>query len=402
FGTVARTSYDAPHYDPSRAEAGETARFIDVDFSDVRDPTQDKIVPLDLLQREAADQTWNPMSSGIEIKPQAARVLGRLWDESAEASVGARGVVITPQASEPLNLILYGPHGTGKTYRLQQHYIPHYSDMKVDRYEFVTFHQSYAYEDFVEGIRPGTDKGGIKYEVLPGVLRRLSDRARNDPGRRYALFIDEINRGNIAKIFGELITLIEIDKRLRFDADGNKASGLEVTLPYSGQKFGVPANVDVIATMNTADRSIALLDTALRRRFQFEEMMPRPGTIKGARDGFIPDNEGGEINLRKLLEVLNERLSHFLHRDRTLGHAYFTKVQDFPALRRLIAREILPLLQEYFYDDWRQIRFVLADHAVEPEYQIVRQTTTKLDELFPGAEAAELGESHSFEVALET
>lgn len=153
--------------------------------------------------------------------------------------------------------------------------------------------------------------------------------------------------------------------------------------------------------MNTADRSIALLDTALRRRFQFDEMMPRSGTIKGARDGIILDDEGGEIDLRKLLDVLNARLTHFLHRDQTIGHAYFTKVREFAGLRRVIAREILPLLQEYFYDDWRQIRLVLADHSVEAEYQIVRQSTARPEELFPGAESAELGESHLFEVTPE-
>ena len=152
--------------------------------------------------------------------------------------------------------------------------MPRYADKEGDRFEFITFHQSYAYEDFVEGIRPVAVNGAVTYEVRHGVLRRLCERARKDPVHRYALFIDEINRGNIAKILGELITLIEGDKRVRFDSDGKKIKGLEVTLPYSGDRFGVPANVDLISTMNTADRSIALLDTALRRRFRFEELMP--------------------------------------------------------------------------------------------------------------------------------
>lgn len=400
FGTVSRTPYEAEHYDAQKAEAGETARFIDVDFSDVRDAQIDPIVPIELLQKEASEQTWNPQSSGIEIKPKASRVLARLWSASP---AGERDAVTqpAPDAAEPVNLILYGPPGTGKTYRLQHSHFPIYSGEDGDRFEFVTFHQSYAYEDFVEGIRPVTVGGSVTYEVRPGVLRRICERARKDPARRYALFIDEINRGNIAKVFGELITLMEADKRLRFSADGTKASGLEVTLPYSGLRFGVPANVDVIGTMNTADRSIALLDTALRRRFQFEEMMPRSGTIKGASDGIISDGEGGEIDLRKLLDALNARLTHFLHRDQTIGHAYFTKVRDFQGLRQVIAREIVPLLQEYFYDDWRQIRLVLADHSVAPEFQIVRQSVAKPEELFPGAEAAELGESHLFEVTAE-
>lgn len=308
-------------------------------------------------------------------------------------------VVQPTDVTEPLNLILYGPPGTGKTYRLQQYYIPRYKD--GDRFEFVTFHQSYAYEDFVEGIRPMTVNGRVTYEVRPGVLRRLCERARKNPGHRYALFIDEISRGNIAKVFDELITLIETDKRLRFDENGNRTDGLEVTLPYSGQRFGVPANIDLIGTMNTADRSIALLDTGLRRRFQSVEMMPRADKIKGAQNGIIPDDDEGEIDLRKLLEMLNSRLTHFLHRDQTIGHAYFTKVRDFAGLRRVMAREIVPLLQEYFYDDWRQIRLVLADNSVPPEYQIVHQSAAKPEELFPGAESAELGESHLFEVTPE-
>lgn len=129
--------------------------------------------------------------------------------------------------------------------------------------------------------------------------------------------------------------------------------------------------------------------------------MPRSGTIKGASDGIISDGEGGEIDLRKLLDAMNARLTHFLHRDQTIGHAYFTKVRDFQGLRQVIAREIVPLLQEYFYDDWRQIRLVLADHSVAPEFQIVRQSVAKPEELFPGAEAAELGESHLFDVTAE-
>ncbi|WP_258124302.1 McrB family protein [Mesorhizobium onobrychidis] len=211
--------------------------------------------------------------------------------------------------------------------------------------------------------------------MRPGVLRRLCERARKDPSHRYALIIDEINRGNVAKVFGELITHIEGDKRLRFDANGKKISGLEVTLPYSGESFGVPSNVDLICTMNTADRSISLLDTALRRRFRFEEMVPNARAIGGETDGIIPDGEGGEIDLRQLLDTLNSRLTHLLHRDQRIGHAYFAKVQDLVGLRVVMAQEVLPLLQEYFYDDWRQIRLILADSAVGPEYQINCQAT---------------------------
>ena len=161
----------------------------------------------------------------------------------------------------------------------------------------------------MEGIRPVTRGGTVTYEVRPGVFRRLCERARRDPGRRYALFVDEINRGNMARILGELITLLEPDKRAIYDASGRYLSGLEVTLPTSGERFGVPRNLDLYATMNTADRSVTLLDAALRRRFRFEELMPTPAAIPGpdGEEG-IPDGEGGLLDLRRLLRVLNERL----------------------------------------------------------------------------------------------
>jgi 5-methylcytosine-specific restriction protein B len=196
-----------------------------------------------------------------------------------------------------------------------------------------------------------------------------------------------------------------VDKRIRINALGARAAdctGLEVTLPYSGDRFGVPANVDVIGTMNTADRSIALLDTALRRRFQFEQLMPQPRLIFGEGDGLIPDGAGGVIDLRRLLQTLNGRLSHLLHRDQTIGHSYFYKVRNFTELQRVFAREILPLLQEFFYDDWRQIRLVLADQTVsDPEFQLVRAHHDRAEILFPLADPGEVGDGGSFKMARE-
>lgn len=235
------------------------------------------------------------------------------------------------------------------------------------RYEFVTFHQAYSYEDFVEGMRPviDEDSGDVVYRVIPGVFRRLCQLAKNDPAHRYALFIDEINRGNIAKIFGELITLIEKDKRTEFDADGNIINGKEgiwLTLPYSGERFTVPKNLDVYGTMNTADRSIALLDTALRRRFTFKELMPNASIISGiGGDGYIEDGEGGVINLRALLDSMNRRIRFLLNRDMMLGHAYLCKVKDFASLKEVVLNQFIPLLQEYFYDDWNRIQLVFRD-----------------------------------------
>ncbi len=237
-------------------------------------------------------------------------------------------------------------------------------EASYQRYEYVTFHQAYSYEDFVEGIRPvqNEETENIGYQVLPGVFKRICQRAKADPDQRYAIFIDEINRGNIAKIFGELITLIEEDKRAIYNDAGDLKSGMELTLPYSGMRFGVPENLDVYGTMNTADRSIALLDTALRRRFQFEELMPDAGVIVGSRgDGCIEDGGGGVINLRALLEAMNRRIRFLLNRDMMIGHAYFIDVRNFDDLKVVLFNKIIPLLQEYFYENWHRIQLVFRD-----------------------------------------
>lgn len=228
----------------------------------------------------------------------------------------------------------------------------------INRYEFVTFHQAYSYEDFVEGIRPELDEesGELSYSPQDGVFRRICQRAEADPEHRYAIFIDEINRGNVAKIFGELITLIETDKR----TSGDK--GMRITLPYSRKPFGVPKNLDIYGTMNTADRSIALLDTALRRRFRFKELMPDSSKIAGSDDaGNILDEDGNQINLRKLLDAMNHRIRFLLSRDLMLGHAYLCPVTNLTQLKAVFLNQLIPLLQEYFYEDWYKIQLVFRD-----------------------------------------
>jgi len=287
----------------------------------------------------------------------------------------------------PKNVIYYGPPGTGKTFDLQALLVSDYTDAEYgERYEFVTFHQSYGYEEFVEGLRPVVTKRGkkraeeseaasssngeVRYEIKPGAFLRLCDRARKNPSRQYAMVIDEINRGNISKIFGELITLVEVDKR-----EGAKYP-VAVTLPYSAETFSVPSNVDVIGTMNTADRSLALVDTALRRRFEFIESMPKPSILAGT----IVSHNDVDIDIEQLLTMLNKRIEALYDRDHTVGHAYFTRIKDlkdadrFNELRTVFRNKIIPLLEEYFFEDWQKIRLVLGDNQkAKQDHQFVHE-----------------------------
>jgi hypothetical protein len=224
--------------------------------------------------------------------------------------------------------------------------------------DWVTFHQSYGYEDFIEGIRPALSDDspeGIKYHLTQGVFKRISDLAAADPNNKYVLVIDEINRGNIAKILGELITLLEDDKRK------GQRNELAATLPYSGVKFSVPSNLYIIGTMNTADRSIALLDVALRRRFAFVEVMPRPDLL----DSVIVNSAEGAVNLGNLLRNLNQKISKHLDRQYQIGHSYLltvanaTKQDQVYVLEYVWNNQIFPLLEEYFYSRRDQLAEVL-------------------------------------------
>lgn len=373
----------------------------------------------------------------------------------------------------PLNQILYGPAGTGKTYNTINYALSILDGRNINdpqtendrkifkkymdegRVSFVTFHQSYGYEDFIEGIRVDkNDQDQLTYDVKSGVFQEICDRAigkeaveqdidvvldefaaeihnknlklstktgteftvlsksgkditvrtsttnelyiskaaikayilepsenirqnqayawsiakhlqnsRNilkpvvdSKTQPYVLIIDEINRGNISKIFGELITLIEDSKRA-----GNKEQ-LTLTLPSSNKPFSVPKNLYIIGTMNSSDRSLTSVDIALRRRFEFIEMQPQPKVLKD-----IDIKELGKNAVSNILEVMNKRIKVLLDRDHCIGHAYFTPLIEDPSLENLMhifEKRIIPLLQEYFFDDWTKINLVLGENGM--------------------------------------
>lgn len=404
------------------------------------------------------------------------------------------------------NIILYGPPGTGKTYNTVCYAVAicegknpeeviaeakedysavkaRYDKLKNDgRIEFTTFHQSYGYEEFIEGIRPVMsefeESKTVEYEITDGIFKDFCDKngtnlnsrkafetawnnmldnadsvnaeytftrrtgtkinavytnnkfrvewnsgAHNDltkasifnqwsdtnairelltggsrwlfdarlaiidEMKKYGLpeydeketlpcvfIIDEINRGNISKIFGELITLIEPSKRL------GQPEELRSILPYSKKPFGVPDNVYIIGTMNTADRSIAAIDTALRRRFSFKEMSPDAKILSGI--------EIDDINIQSMLEGMNDKISVLFDREHTIGHAYFMPLKDNPTidmLANIFKNNIIPLLQEYFYEDYEKIRLVLGDNKKQDEtLQFIKAINNDYSTLFGG------------------
>lgn len=271
---------------------------------------------------------------------------------------------------------------------------------KVETVRIVTFHPSYAYEEFIEGLKPETDnESRILYKVEEGIFKGICRDAHNallnhagvekewrvgenlptltedelskvgsslNNAPKFFLIIDEINRGDISRIFGELITLLEPDKRLFAENE------LIVSLPYSKTKFGIPPNLYIIGTMNTADRSIALIDVALRRRFGFIELMPDYEVLE--KELMNDEDEAGDIKelAISVLKALNERIKRLYDRDHQIGHSYFLKLKSCDSkddaiemLKQIWYYEILPLLQEYFYDSPEKLRDVLNGKFVE-------------------------------------
>jgi len=295
----------------------------------------------------------------------------------------------------PLNLILHGPPGTGKTYSVQRRAVDiiegvpdDLSDGQIaerfrhyvaeERVEFTTFHPSYSYEEFIEGFRYDREE---KIPVLKdGLLKKLAARAEtagrassDDTESPHVLIIDEINRGNLARIFGELITLLEPDKRI------GQRNELTVRLPYSQEPFALPANLYLIGTMNTADRSIALLDVALRRRFTFEEMMPDARVIENILTAVL-DGEQEEAELTTdqvdlishMFQVLNHRITGLLDRDHQIGHSYFLNVRSMADLHHTLYRRVFPLLQEYFYNDYGRLTRLLGRYQKGAKQGLVK------------------------------
>ncbi len=292
------------------------------------------------------------------------------------------------------NFILYGPPGTGKTYNVINKALEiidpeGYSEIAADndretilnKYKelvdkgqiaFCTFHQSYGYEEFIEGLKSDgkgnfvTEDGILKRIAYNAAYEGLKDEYKEDEvsyddkklkvnnyinkektfkeAKKFVLIIDEINRGNISKIFGELITLLEEDKRI------GTSNQIVANLPYTKEKFSLPNNLYIIGTMNTSDKSIAQIDIALRRRFIFEEMMPNYDIL----------DETDGIELDKLLITINERVEFLLDRDHLIGHAYFVNCNSYSDIINVVINKIIPLLQEYFYGDNEKVGMILG------------------------------------------
>lgn len=276
-------------------------------------------------------------------------------------------------------VILYGPPGTGKTYsavraarelaarRAFRTCVDELSSDKQNEIDgpsglvrICTFHAGYGYEDFIEGFRPRVAGNQMTFELRDGIFKTLCKDARQRPEVHFFLVVDEINRGDLPRIFGELMTVIELDKR-----------DLPITLPLSNATFAVPPNVFVIGTMNTADRSISLLDTALRRRFGFVELMPNAKPLDGLRVG--------GISFGPWLEALNARVRRYLKRDARnlqVGHAYLLpsqRISSMAEFAKVLRDDIIPLLEEYCYDDFETLRSILGDEIVDSENGKIRE-----------------------------
>jgi len=317
---------------------------------------------------------------------------GEISEAGSEQTRNTPDNTASPDASEsqpsdqeiPINIILHGPVGTGKTLianiiasRLLGNGGPQFetindlltmdlsnfdfSSLKPPKFQMVTFHQSYGYEEFIQGltaeIKSGTNE--LRYVVKPGKFVVFCREAKSHPDEKYVFIIDEINRGDISRIFGELITLVEEDKRCNIR---KPEQGLSVSLPRKDESredsFCVPDNVYIIGTMNDSDRSIALLDVALRRRFTFYEVRPNEKLLSGwlSNNANITHNSENENLIAEALKGLNRRIAAEKSKDYEIGHAFFTRLKDckddpIRNIQLIFRHHVIPLLEEFFYGE---------------------------------------------------
>lgn len=233
----------------------------------------------------------------------------------------------------------------------------------ISRTSFVSFHQAYGYEEFVEGMRPAVGgQGQLSYHIQPGAFLKLCQRAAQDPEHRYAMLIDEINRANVARVFGELMSLIEPSKR------AGQADAMQVTLAYSNKAFSVPSNVDIYATMNTQDHSLLALDTAFRRRFRFSDCPPRAELLPVIMG---KDDAPETLDLGRLLTGLNARLCQTLGQDSQLGHAYFMGITNLAELQQTLIQQIVPQLAQATGGQVELLRYLFNDLSAAHEAQFI-------------------------------
>ncbi|MCL6603992.1 MAG: AAA family ATPase [Paenibacillus sp.] len=258
--------------------------------------------------------------------------------------------------------ILYGPPGTGKTFMARRYIEWKHTQLNLNQgqnVEICTFHPSFNYEDFIEGFKPiAGDNGTVAFQLEKGIFSSLCEKAQNSPETPYFLIIDELNRGNVPKIFGEIITLLEKDKR-----------GMKLRLPQSKDNFSIPINLNIIATMNTSDRSIKMMDAALKRRFAFIECMPRYSLLES-------EIENLGLSLGTILKALNDALVKFQGRDKQIGHAYFMKngqaISSLSDLKEVYELEVIPLIQEYCFDNYELLADIVGKGFVNAANMEIR------------------------------